>query len=182
MSRAKAVLFVWISVYCCIIEVAESLKVCMFIMLGSFLSYLYKTVPLIVLFFCRKVIYQILTVNLSFWFIFAHCVFQLSYFCLSQFLKYMLFVCLFETRSLLVSKRLVWPATLRTSLSLPLQHWDYRHEATHLALPMWVLQMGLSSSVFQSKYSTSWAIFPTWQLSNNDHKVVFSTYVNICGS
>jgi hypothetical protein len=95
MSRAKAVLFVWISVYCCIIEVAESLKVCMFIMLGSFLSYLYKTVPLIVLFFCRKVIYQILTVNLSFWFIFAHCVFQLSYFCLSQFLKYMLFVCLF---------------------------------------------------------------------------------------
>lgn len=26
MSRAKAVLFVWISVYCCIIEVAESLK------------------------------------------------------------------------------------------------------------------------------------------------------------
>lgn len=28
MSRAKAVLFVWISVYCCIIEVAESLKLC----------------------------------------------------------------------------------------------------------------------------------------------------------
>ena len=102
--------------------------------------------------------------------------------CLVCLMVVCLFVCLFETRSLLVAKRLVWPATLRTWLSLPLQHGDYRHEATHLALPMWVLQMSLSSSVFQSKYSTSSAIFPTCQLSNNDHKVVFSTYVNICGS